>query len=954
MRSYSKPTSDQVQAALPLLSSPQHEAYFFSRLENPYWIVPLAERNLFRDPPPPEQVEGGGVRFPPWAASRYLARMASQSPEDVAAVLRGIETENAAILADIVDAALAMPPEIATSLVPVISNAAREHRLWYAFDKASSLCAYLAEKGEADAALELAQALFAPSFERDDAEPRHLDEYSYDEGLARVVPALAKVRPREILMLLCDWLQEAVEAREDIVPGSDSDASSFWRPAVEEHSQNSHYEFASTMVGFVRLGFEETIREESLSLEEAFRVLEGYQFLIFNRIRLHLIGEFSEANRELAIKTMMDRDLFHDFRFKHEYARLVGQRLELLAPEQRAEWFSWIDSGPDLAGYEKRVQRDKGRQPTDEERLARLHWWQFERLHCVRSYLEGEREAFYLRMVGEHGEPDMADLNVRVGPVRWGDESPVTIEELASRGFEEAVEFVSLWRQGSILGPSIEGLASTFGQYVATNPENLSEKAHVLFGRPEIFARHFIQEIAEAVKAGKRIALPSVLDLCEWVVKQPTSGVALEDNDYGGLVETSWQWARDEVTRFLENVFKAKSEGKPRYSMDGLRPRLWKLIAALTRSPAKSYIIRDTTKEDPRVHDYLELGLNSPRGKAVGTVLEYAGWIANHLRLSVGGETVPGGFEAMPEVQAELEWQIAPGNGSVETSAIIGAHIGLVYWIDRDWLTGNAGALFRLEGVDEGPVAPEGWAAWNAFLVWVKPHVEFYRLFEKQFSCAVEHAARVELPESGRHQPMNHLGEHLMILYARGEITFDSGGGILQRFLETANANVRRHSIGFLGRIVRGDEELAEDVVERLMLLWDRYWTGPGRKDAEEKPEAQLFGTWFLCDQFPGEWRLDRLEDFSKATQRVEPDHEVLGHLAEVARTDIGASVRILDRVVRGDREGWRIHMRREAITALLRQALSVGGDTRVQAEAIVNYLGRRGYIEFGEILEER
>src|SRR5438034_897047 len=38
MKSYIKPTDDEVEAAIPLLSSSQHEAYFFDRLETPLWI----------------------------------------------------------------------------------------------------------------------------------------------------------------------------------------------------------------------------------------------------------------------------------------------------------------------------------------------------------------------------------------------------------------------------------------------------------------------------------------------------------------------------------------------------------------------------------------------------------------------------------------------------------------------------------------------------------------------------------------------------------------------------------------------------------------------------------------------------------------------------------------------------------------------------------------------------
>ena len=86
MKSYAKPTAEQLDSAIPMLSSPQHEVYFFGHLENPNWVTGLADRNIFRYPPEPESVEGGGVRFPPWAASQYLARMAALVPREVASI----------------------------------------------------------------------------------------------------------------------------------------------------------------------------------------------------------------------------------------------------------------------------------------------------------------------------------------------------------------------------------------------------------------------------------------------------------------------------------------------------------------------------------------------------------------------------------------------------------------------------------------------------------------------------------------------------------------------------------------------------------------------------------------------------------------------------------------------------------------------------------------------------
>jgi hypothetical protein len=76
-----------------------------------------------------------------------------------------------------------------------------------------------------------------------------------------------------------------------------------------------------------------------MSLEEAVEIVDRYQYLIFKRIRLHLINEFAERNRALARRVLMDRDLFDDYEYKHEYAMLVGRRLSLLIPEERETWF---------------------------------------------------------------------------------------------------------------------------------------------------------------------------------------------------------------------------------------------------------------------------------------------------------------------------------------------------------------------------------------------------------------------------------------------------------------------------------------------------------------------------------------------------------------------------------------------------------------------------------------
>jgi hypothetical protein len=332
------------------------------------------------------------------------------------------------------------------------------------------------------------------------------------DGLKKVVPALASREPREFLMKLCDWLKVSVDAKKYVDPNSGSDYSYMWQPAIEEHEQNRDYDFAGVMVGFVRQGFEQAIRDGKMSLEGAIEIVDRYQYLLFKRIRLHLINEFAERNHVLVRRVIMDRDLFHDYEYKHEYAMLVGRRLDLLTPEEQDTWFDWIDAGPAMSDFDESMEQRLGHEATDEERQKRKQYWHFEKLSCVRKYLEGERQKVYDDMFAKHSEPELAALNSRMSTGFRGNESPLAVEALTKLTFAQAVDYVSCWvpREPQFMGPSLEGLASTFGQYIATNAETFSAQAGTLIGRPAIYVREFIQTAAISISHRLTLSATSV------------------------------------------------------------------------------------------------------------------------------------------------------------------------------------------------------------------------------------------------------------------------------------------------------------------------------------------------------------------------------------------------------------------------------------------------------------
>jgi len=949
--SFTLPTEKQIEAAVPLLSSPQHERYFFMRLDNPLWIQPLWDRKFFGKPPSSEPVEGRGSRHPGWPASAYLARMASKAPEEVVEILEKIETDNWTVARDILNAAKAMPAAQGKRLAPMVAEFVRRGLLPHGRKEVAELCAKLAREGEPDSAMVLLRkALSVPA----DEEGQQRDEFWYIEGLKKdIIPAFVPVRAKDLLEYLCEQLERAIPSTKyERAPGDDG--SCWWRPAIEDHEQNSDYQLAAKMVPCLRDVCEKGIRGNHTGLAEVLKVLSARKTAVFRRISLHVIRVFAEKAPELARQTVMDRDVFADSYLKHEYALLAGQCFPLLTDEERGRWLGWIDAGPEAI--------DPGwydRQDDDEMRRVQKEWWQDYRLVWIRGHLTGERKKRVEDRFGAADIPGLAFFNVYTGGSNWVQrESPSSVEELCEMSFQAAVEHVCKWRQEAsrFRGPSVGGLADTFGQYVASDAGALSAKAAALKNCPALYVRKFLTAMEAAVKEDKVIDLPAVLDLCKWVTDRPVDEDTSSADADDPMVEHDWQWCRDTVADLIEEICKKRPDLKHQTA-------IWEVIKPLLQSPCESYVVQ-REDEDPRLADYGNLFLTSPLGKVLQAVFEYARWIAKSQSVTKDGrEVYHKGLGFMPEVKTALEAGLQEdSNFGVIGRAGYGWHMGLLYWLDKGWLKSRADGIFDLEKTENDATRVHGWAAWNCLLQYNRPHKEFYRILSKQFSYAVDQLATLdEDPKTSGEGPIERLGEHLMILYARGDLGDLSSGTdqqIMERLLTKAIRKVRTTAVRFVGATLRreekdSEEELPKEVQNRFMDLWDWYWQRTGKDDAAANAQSGLFGWWFASGAFPVDWSITRLEAFVSVVPKPQPDSFIVERLAEVAGENPETSVRILACMVKGDDENWRVHGWRKEAEVVLKQAMAAGGKAKKEAELLIDHLGRRGFVEFGRLLGE-
>jgi len=646
-----------------------------------------------------------------------------------------------------------------------------------------------------------------------------------------------------------------------------------------------------------------------------------------------LINRFAEENPSIAKEAILNRVFFQQCEYKHEYAKLVEGRFSLLSESERQDWFSWIENGPDAADL-KSIESNA----SEEQISGRKRYWKYGKLHWARQHLNNSHETAYEALKKEFGNLVLPDLNISSYAGMIG--SPITAEDLSKLSFKETVKTVAEWRPESHSLSGIEELANAFQKYASAQPADCSKQAKELIGRPAVFSAKFISAMSHVVKSGDDIDIHAVLDLCQWA-----SSCFAADSAIAGA-DRYWNWARSEISLFIKAVCKATENDSPKYSMEEFRTRIWQMILCLCEMKEDVVFIADK-EVDPRSEDYIQTGINSLKGQAMGAVLEYARWIFNHLKQSVGKVD----REEFAEVLKLLKLHLSAEDRTPGELAMIGSNIHLLYAIDAEWLKEHAGALFPFHINSESSPNPLEWAAWNAFLSSSYPHIAFYRLFEKQFAYAAKQAPFIQAPRNGSaHNPIHRLGEHLIILYLRGELLLDDEGLSLRKFISETALDVRRHTIEFIGRVLEHHNEVSEGVIKRCMELWELYWTDNGKDDELARCGCWSFESWLTCRKFQKAWCLEQFEKYLQASEALEISSWAMEELAWIADADFKKSVGILDTIVRGDKEGWHIPGWQDSIHAILEAALK-NDPSCTQSRQLIDYLGRSGYMKFGTLV---
>jgi hypothetical protein len=956
------PNRETVKKVQNALKTNADYTFFFENLKSSAWIQPLAEEGFFSDPPKGEETPNGGMRFPAWPESQYLARVADQAPELVVKVAAKIPaTDNPNVHRDLVTLALKAPAPLALRLVrSVLRWTESPYSGCLHHEHFGQFVVHLGKGGETAAALQVAEKLleFIPDPEQDKKRATQETEdiftwtrlephprspaYVYQELLDTCIPPLTEAAPIATLTLLAKLLHQAISfGTRDLEPAKRQDWSTMWFPDLDSESQRVDYDSKAALAASLVGCAEKALVGGEALYPQIEKILDSYSWRIFERVLMHVATKHSGVAADRIRRLILEFKRFEGTDFNHEYFTLLHDHFALLTESERRQIVQVILEGPDVQAY---IQNRKSwrEEPTRAEVEEHVRCWKLRRLYPIKQHLTPEELEVYASLIKDGREPTPRSYAHYSGVVEtsWGPHSPKTKDELAGDEPRAVLDYLKTWESvKGINAPSPEGLARTFQQAVVERSSNYSKQASDFTGIEPAYVRALISGLAEAVKNKSPVDWQPVLYLCSWVVQQPVeiTGRSQENWEWEAG-DPNWRGARKAIASLIQNGAYAGA-GETPFSF---RTEIFRILQPLTEDdePTPDYENDSGWKNQPAT-----LALNTVRGEAMHALMAHAMWIHRHLP-----EKERTGFAAMPEISGIFERRL---DVSVEKSravrSVFGQYFHYLCAIDPEWVKSSIDRVFPKD-----PPRKEFYdAAWNTYITFNQPRVNVFQILTKQYARAIENLAEPKGTEHDLGNPDEALAEHLIALYWWKVLDFGTVDGLLERFYAIASDELRGHVVEHVGRVLEKEQApLPAEFTTRLTQFWELRIEEARHRSRDRNYEKELLGFswWLYSRKLDAAWTLAQTAEVLRLCKTV--DHEFLftKPLAKLAGEFPRQSVHCLLLLIQ-KLSPIRSFLDRDEVRQILKSALNSGDVTAVKlATDVQDSLLARGNFGFQEI----
>ena len=968
MTSWKKPTNEMVDEALYSVKKVTARKYFFSRLENPLWLKPLAERGCFKYPPKSQRFDDGTIEFPYWPEIQYLKNVCREVPDEVINLVVNLpKVDNPTVYDGILDIALQIPGKQSAKLKDkILEYTGMEHQ--FNTYRYANLLERWIEENQTSAALELSKILiaFAPDpqseekrKQRDNANDLHelsgtslypvpkFGHWEYLNIMSKGIRPLADKEPYRVACLLIDTTANMIHLRthqEYLDTGVD--LSETWCPRLIGQ-ENDNEDREKTLVNTLTFACKKVFEKSPNTVADLDKVLRKQQWNLFKRLRHHLYAlHLNKQTKQWIREQILTHEGYGSWEHRYEFQQMIRRACEhfketLLTEVERTDIFDSILDGPSKENHRHWVEGWLGEKFTEErfqERQQRFHSMQ---LRPFESVLFGKYEARFKKLQDKINKPisddDYPPFKNEVNAGWVSERNTLKPEDLSNLTDEELLTFINDWEKSdeyievnSFVEINIETLANAFQTVFR---ESIMSNANRLkfwmdnresIERP-IYVRVMIYAMQANVKEKNFDQLNEWFKFCEWVLSHSDQP---HNQDYKQGDESrenkNWTNARRAVGDFI-GVCLAKDIDVP----ITVREQLTKILKTLCTQ--YDWNLDENNPNRLNRNDPFTEGINNTRSRALEDLVKFGFWVRRHEPEC-----------RIPEVTTLLEKRFSSEADyplTLPEYAILGKNYLSICSFNNKWASEHKSGFFPQSK------HPEWIAAFSSFILCngaVKP---VFEILKDDFNFALQHLSDFKKHDLISHHPIEVLGERLFNYYLWEMFPLEGQKSLLEQFYQHTEKK-REHwanlfkDIGH--RLSSTGKHLDQSMKDRVKKFFN--W----RLKREEQTELRYFTFWLQAECLDAKWRLKAYSKVIDVCKGEIEDWEIYlkelcqmlpKHTAEV----VECFVKLTDRI-----RNKNIYIQTEEAKTILKTGLN-STDTIVfeDAERALNNLLRADKLEF-------
>lgn len=878
------PTIEQVREAVILArTAPIHWRMFFSELNNPLWAPMLLEVGAFGKVPILHSEGQHEVSvFRPWVAGSYLVWVAEENAVVVSRVAEQNQNqENVEVIATILQAISKLNAKDIKPIVWCIHGwMARVGVISHAGITIADIIAELLRGGFAEKAKQLATMLWSiKAYSKDlsaeeisdaalgnyiESENR-MSEFAFMESIRNVSPRMIDADAQASLSIFGELLRECIELERSRYGGKWNDDGSFiWRPAIEDHSQNSLRDWRDSVVEAARdsaIGYVKASKDTAEALVEVGKKMEEYSSPVFQRIALHAYAEFLPdftASQPL-IENAFSPLLFGSVYVTHELHRLVQMAMPVLSEHNKEILVqNWAKA---QEGFD--MESGILNETVGSEMLS---WYAEVEGHVpesMRTLISRAREQGY-----EARPYPGFGIYRESGWVKR--ESPINIEELAAMPIPTLIAAINQWV------PPEEPFGSTPISFANALEEVVQEKASEILTHLPAFANleaTYWVGVIEGVKKYEGRSqwteeqwgqfLDFLMNVCEAMAGDPVQ-------------ESTWnRYNPATVLMSIANLL-SESHENGEFALHTL-PRVWKILSKLVA-------IAKPKSMPEELGGAFTFTLNTAYGVSLHAVARY---LQSTYALLDGEED---NIELLRELTAEgwgvLGRELRGTEDRASSARVVCAgYIPALYTANRRWLEQNLELIFphNEEDVDQ-------WcASWSTYVRYCHPYEGVVDCLWAEYEHALEIRQFDRKAATGSDWWYRYI-QHICVMRVNGALErIPTGVETWNRFIRECAPQGLHQAIGHIGRGISREvhdplaNPLPQSIVSRAQLVWSEIidQLDSEAEDEERKRAAAGFGWWAVSGQFDLTWVLENATRVVAVAGQIDELPEILEIVSE-------------------------------------------------------------------------